>query len=62
MLITDNDKIGQKMLEKMGWTSGKGLGVNEQGIIEHVRVNKRNSENEKAGNKDLINLINLHLS
>lgn len=26
------------MLEKMGWTSGKGLGVNEQGMTEHVRV------------------------
>ncbi|XP_032666181.1 biorientation of chromosomes in cell division protein 1-like 1 [Odontomachus brunneus] len=45
----DNEKIGQKMLEKMGWTNGKGLGVNEQGIKEHIRVNKRNPEYEKAG-------------
>lgn len=34
----DSNKFGQKMLEKMGWTSGKGLGANEQGITEHVRV------------------------
>ncbi|XP_063985732.1 microtubule-associated protein 1B [Diachasmimorpha longicaudata] len=34
----DSNKFGQKMLEKMGWTSGKGLGANEQGMTEHVRV------------------------
>ncbi|XP_033230189.1 titin-like [Belonocnema kinseyi] len=34
----DSNKFGQKMLEKMGWTSGKGLGAKEQGMTEHVRV------------------------
>ncbi|EZA56592.1 hypothetical protein DMN91_003140 [Ooceraea biroi] len=34
----DSNKIGQKMLEKMGWTSGKGLGVNEQGNPEPCRI------------------------
>uniref|UniRef100_A0A0C9QN04 Pinx1 protein n=1 Tax=Fopius arisanus TaxID=64838 RepID=A0A0C9QN04_9HYME len=34
----DSNKFGQRMLEKMGWTSGKGLGAHEQGMIEHVRV------------------------
>lgn len=52
MWAIDNEKIGQKMLEKMGWTNGKGLGINEQGMKEHVRINKRNPENEKAGNKN----------
>ncbi|KZC10805.1 PIN2/TERF1-interacting telomerase inhibitor 1 [Dufourea novaeangliae] len=34
----DSNKFGQKMLEKMGWTIGKGLGAHEQGMTEHVRV------------------------
>ncbi|XP_076284629.1 uncharacterized protein LOC143211094 [Lasioglossum baleicum] len=38
----DSNKFGQKMLEKMGWTSGKGLGANEQGMTEHVRVSFKN--------------------
>lgn len=38
----DSNKYGQRMLEKMGWTTGKGLGVNEQGMTEHVRVSLKN--------------------
>nr|XP_033328537.1 G patch domain-containing protein 4-like [Megalopta genalis]XP_033328708.1 G patch domain-containing protein 4-like [Megalopta genalis] len=38
----DPNKFGQKMLEKMGWTSGKGLGANEQGMTKHVRVSLKN--------------------
>lgn len=34
----DSNKFGQKMLEKMGWKSGKGLGANEDGMTEHVKV------------------------
>lgn len=44
----DSNKFGQKMLEKMGWTSGKGLGVNEQGITEHVRVSFKNDTGGKC--------------
>lgn len=32
----DTNKFGQKMLEKMGWTSGVGLGKNEDGNVEHI--------------------------
>ncbi|XP_068619681.1 PIN2/TERF1-interacting telomerase inhibitor 1-like [Battus philenor] len=40
----DNNKFGQRMLEKMGWTSGKGLGAKENGIVEHVVARYKNDE------------------
>lgn len=33
----DNDKFGQRMLEKMGWKKGQGLGSRNQGIHESVK-------------------------
>lgn len=36
--FTDSNKFGQKMLERMGWKEGKGLGRNEDGLTEHVKV------------------------
>ena len=32
------DNIGNKMLRKMGWKSGEGLGANNDGITEPVSV------------------------
>ncbi|XP_040283104.1 LOW QUALITY PROTEIN: PIN2/TERF1-interacting telomerase inhibitor 1 [Bufo bufo] len=39
----DESKFGQKMLEKMGWSKGKGLGAQEQGSTEHVKVQLKNN-------------------
>ncbi|XP_006811790.1 PIN2/TERF1-interacting telomerase inhibitor 1-like [Saccoglossus kowalevskii] len=37
----DSSKFGQRMLERMGWEHGKGLGVNEDGNTSHVKVSKK---------------------
>ncbi|CAI2175374.1 11285_t:CDS:10 [Funneliformis geosporum] len=34
----DQNKFGYKMLSKMGWLPGKGLGVNEDGAKEHIKL------------------------
>ncbi|XP_050804868.1 PIN2/TERF1-interacting telomerase inhibitor 1 isoform X1 [Gopherus flavomarginatus] len=39
----DESKFGQKILEKMGWSKGKGLGVQEQGSTEHIKVQVKNN-------------------
>jgi hypothetical protein len=35
-----SDNIGSKMLQKMGWSSGQGLGRSGQGIINPIEVRK----------------------
>ncbi|CAK1545498.1 unnamed protein product [Leptosia nina] len=40
----DANKFGQRMLEKMGWSSGKGLGAKENGIVEHVIAKYKNDD------------------
>jgi Pin2-interacting protein X1 len=32
----DTNGFGYKMLQKMGWTPGKGLGLNEDGQVKHI--------------------------
>ncbi|KAG8506294.1 PIN2/TERF1-interacting telomerase inhibitor 1 [Galemys pyrenaicus] len=39
----DDSKFGQRMLEKMGWSKGKGLGAQEQGAVEHIKVQVKNN-------------------
>nr|ACE75447.1 G-patch domain-contaning protein [Glyptapanteles indiensis] len=40
------------MLEKMGWTSGKGLGAKEQGVTDHIRVKHKDDQAGLGFSKD----------
>jgi len=37
----DKSRFGFLMLKKMGWSEGVGLGKNEQGVVEAIKVKKR---------------------
>jgi len=39
--VSDDTKVGQKLLEKMGWRKGKALGLKEDGCKEHVKVSTK---------------------
>ncbi|XP_061401255.1 PIN2/TERF1-interacting telomerase inhibitor 1 [Musca vetustissima] len=41
-LYEDDSRFGTKMLEKMGWSKGKGLGAKEDGSQDFVRVRYKN--------------------
>lgn len=47
LFIADANKFGQKMLEKMGWQQGKGLGAHENGITENIKVSYKNDSQGK---------------
>jgi len=44
----DSSAFGYKLLQRMGWREGKGLGAKEDGLVEHVKA-KRNLENRGVG-------------
>ncbi|ESP04694.1 hypothetical protein LOTGIDRAFT_68637, partial [Lottia gigantea] len=44
----DDSKFGQKLMEKYGWSKGKGLGANEDGRVENVGI-KMKSDNKGVG-------------
>ncbi|XP_028295851.1 PIN2/TERF1-interacting telomerase inhibitor 1 [Gouania willdenowi] len=51
----DDSKFGQKMLERMGWSKGKGLGRTEQGSTDHIKVKVKNNSfglGTNASNED----------
>ena len=37
----NKNKFGYKLLQKMGWKEGKGMGKNEDGIATHVRATRK---------------------
>ncbi|CAM9595027.1 unnamed protein product, partial [Phaeothamnion confervicola] len=40
----DTSSFAYRMMLKMGWSKGKGLGVKEDGIATHVRVVKKGDQ------------------
>ncbi|XP_037541349.1 PIN2/TERF1-interacting telomerase inhibitor 1 [Nematolebias whitei] len=46
----DDSKFGQKMLERMGWSKGKGLGRSEQGSTDHIKVKVKNDNHGLGAN------------
>ena len=36
--------VAEKMLKKMGWSKGEGLGKDKQGISTHITVTKRKDD------------------
>ena len=53
-MVADQNNFGQKLMEKMGWTDGKGLGANEDGRQEPIKVSK------KDGSRGKLLLIDIH--
>lgn len=47
----DQSKFGFRMLMKMGWAPGKGLGVNEDGNQEHVKIRLKEDNLGLGANK-----------
>ncbi|KAI7876621.1 G-patch-domain-containing protein [Lichtheimia hyalospora FSU 10163] len=47
----DQSKFGFRMLQKMGWAPGKGLGVNEDGNQEHVKIRLKEDNLGLGANK-----------
>ncbi|WP_411023685.1 G patch domain-containing protein, partial [Salmonella sp. s51228] len=45
---SDKEKFGYKMLEKMGWREGEGLGISKTGITKHISVSVK-SDNKGLG-------------
>jgi len=42
----DESKFGQKLMEKMGWEKGRGLGANQDGMVDHITL--RHKDNNKG--------------
>lgn len=37
-LYLDTSSFGRKMMEKMGWKTGQGLGLNNDGSVSHIKI------------------------
>ena len=48
----DKNSFGRAMMERMGWSEGKGVGKNEDGMKTHIRAEKRGAEGLGANKGD----------
>jgi len=48
----DENKFGQKLMEKFGWEKGKGLGANEDGETQNIKVIVKNDKHGIGANND----------
>ena len=39
----DESKFGQKLMEKMGWEKGTGLGANQDGMVDHITLKHKDN-------------------
>ena len=42
LFIVDSSKFGEKLMSKMGWSKGKGLGAREDGKVDNICVSIKN--------------------
>ena len=47
----DTNKFGYKLLSSMGWAPGKGLGINEDGGQEHIKIRLKENNYGVGANK-----------
>lgn len=50
-LYEDTSTFGSKMLEKMGWKKGDGLGKNQSGNVDFIQIRYKNDEHGLGFNK-----------
>ena len=41
--MAQSDRLGATLMKKAGWESGKGLGRNEDGIVDHVKTVRKDN-------------------
>ena len=52
IISSDENRFGKKLMERMGWEKGKGLGANEDGDTEHITVRMKNDTTGIGCTKD----------
>lgn len=59
-MFLDDANVGRKLLSRMGWEKGRGLGLNEQGNVDFIKV-KQNRESRGKNSPQLREVIILYI-